>query len=624
MSTQFSQSVNVTNLDFVDIKQSLIDYFKSNDSPFKDWDYTGSGLNTLMDVLAHNTHYNAVLAHMAVNESFIDSAQLRQNVVSAAKLIGYTPNSYTAPKAKVNLYVNSSDSSIDSYVISAGTNFSSNFPIPRQSATYNFINLTDIVCTRNQTSGLLEAVDQDIHQGSIQTRRVQINSAEDKNEYVISDKNIDLRTLNVVVYQNSRQDIGEVYTKFTDVTDVNGDTPIYFIYENYSGNYVVSFGNGVFGKKPDNLNILELRYLVTSGDAANTSNKFTYNGGFNNQISSVSVQTSSPAYGGSTNESIGSIKYNAPLQYIAQNRAVTADDYKTLVQSKFAVRSMAVWGGEENNPPQYGKVFMSIKKSDDENDIFLSSAEKEEILQYLSGKKVLSILPEIVDPEYINIVLDVLFKYNRNLTAFTVTELQDKIKETIVAFSDNNLESFDGVFRHSQLVRAVDNTSPAILNSLVRVFVSKTFTVAASDPKNLTIEYGTALTIDDGLAIVKSTGWVSGGVLYYMGDAPHAKDSNLRRLYSYYIDSNNNAIVGESNIGTLTLSTGTLSLNAFGVDGDTSITIDLLPKSNDIVSRRNQLIRIDTPSINVYGEVDTIAIGGSSKSIDYNTFSRDR
>jgi hypothetical protein len=624
MSTQFSQSVNVTNLDFVDIKQSLIDYFKLNDSPFKDWDYTGSGLNTLMDVLAHNTHYNAVLAHMAVNESFIDSAQLRQNVVSAAKLIGYTPNSYTAPKAKVNLYVNSRDSSINSYVIPAYTKFSSNFPIPRQSATYNFINLTDIVCTRNQTSGLLEAFDQDIHQGSMQTRRIQINSAEDKNEYVISDKNIDLRTLQVVVYQNSRQDIGEVYTKFTDVTDVNGDTPIYFIYENYSGNYVVSFGNGVFGKKPDNLNILELRYLVTSGDAANTSNKFTYNAGFDTLITAVSVQTSSPAYGGSTNESIGSIKYNAPLQYIAQNRAVTADDYKTLIQSRFGVRSMAVWGGEENNPPQYGKVFMSIKKSDDENDIFLNSAEKEEILQYLSGKKVLSILPEIVDPEYINIVLDVLFKYNRNLTAFTVTELQDKIKETIVAFSDNNLESFDGVFRHSQLVRAVDGTSPAILNSLVRVFVSKTFTAVASDPKNLTIEYGTALTIDDGLAIVKSTGWVSGGVIYYMGDAPHAKDSNLRRLYSYYIDSNNTAVVGESNIGTLTLSTGTLSLNAFGVDSDTAITIDLLPKSNDIVSRRNQLIRIDTPSINVYGEVDTIAIGGSSKSIDYNTFSRDR
>ena len=620
----FSQSVNVTNLDFVDIKQSLIDYFKSNDSPFKDWDYTGSGLNTLMDVLAHNTHYNAMLAHMAVNESFIDSAQLRQNVVSAAKLIGYTPNSYTAPKAKVNLYVNSSDSSISSYVIPAHTKFSSNFPIPRQSATYSFINLTDIVCIRNETSGLLEAFDQDIHQGSFQTRRIQINSAEDKNEYVISDKNIDLRTLQVVVYQNSRQDIGEVYTKFTDVTDVNGTTPIYFIYENYSGNYVVSFGNGVFGKKPDNLNILELSYLVTSGDAANTSNKFTYNAGFDNIITSVSVQTTTPAYGGSTNESIGSIKYNAPLQYIAQNRAVTADDYKTLIQSKFGVRSMAVWGGEENNPPQYGKVFMSIKKSDDENDIFLSSSEKEGILQYISGKKVLSILPEIVDPEYINIVLDVLFKYNRNLTAFTVTELQDKIKETIVAFSDNYLESFDSVFRHSQLVRAVDGTSPAILNSLVRVFVSKTFKVLAGNPKNLTVKYGTALTIDDGLAIVKSTGWVSGGVTYYMGDAPHSKDSNLRRLYSYYIDSNNTPIVGESNIGTLTLNTGTITLNAFGVDSDTNISIDLLPKSNDIVSRRNQLIRIDTPRINVYGEVDTIAIGGSSKSIDYNTFSRDR
>ena len=619
----FSQSVNVTDLDFVDIKKNLIDYFKSNESPFKDWDYTGSGLNTLMDVLAHNTHYNAILAHMAVNESFIDSAQLRQNVVSAAKLIGYTPNSYNSPKAKVNIVINSTDANLAEYVIPAGTSFSSNFPIARSKATYSFINLTDIRAVRDETTGILQALDQDINQGSIQTRRIQINSAQDKNEYVITDKNIDLRTLNVVVYQNSRQDIGEVYTKFSDVTGVNETTPIYFLYENYSGNYVISFGNGVFGKKPDNLNILELSYLITDGDAANTSNKFTFNGAFNPEIETVTVETVTPAYGGSANETIGSIKYNAPLQYIAQNRAVTADDYKTLIQSKFGFLSMAVWGGEENDPPQYGKVFMSIKKTSGEEDIYLSASEKEEILQYISGKKVLSITPEIVDPEYIDIVLDVLFKYNRNLTSLSVTQLQDQIKETIIGFSDNYLESFDGVFRHSQLVRVVDGTSPAILNSLVRVFLSKTFTVLATEPKNITIKYGTPLVVDDNTVIIKSSGWVSGGITYYMGDTAHPKDATLRQLYSYYLDGNT-AVIANPNLGTLSLSTGTMTLNAFGVDTNTAITIDVLPKSNDIVSRRNQLIRIDTPKISVYGEVDTIAIGGSSKSIDYNTFSRDR
>ena len=285
---------------------------------------------------------------------------------------------------------------------------------------------------------------------------------------------------------------------------------------------------------------------------------------------------------------------------------------------------MAVWGGEENDPPQYGKVFMSMEKSNNENDFSISDIEKQEILQYIQGKKVLSILPEIVNPEYINIVLDVLFKYNRNLTSLSVTQLQDAIKETVILFSDNYLESFDSVFRHSQLIRAIDGTSPSILNSLVRVFVSKTFTILANDPKNLTILYGTPLTIDDDKAIVNSTGWVSGGIVYYIGDSPHQKDANLRTLYSYYYDTNGMIIVSNSNIGTLTLNTGRMVLNAFGVDTDTNIRVDLIPKSNDIVSRRNQLIRINTNQINVYGEVDTIAIGGSSKSIDYNTFSRDR
>jgi hypothetical protein len=361
--------------------------------------------------------------------------------------------------------------------------------------------------------------------------------------------------------------------------------------------------------------------LTTAGAAANSSNRFVYSR-FDPPITSASITTRTPAYGGAANETIGSIKYNAPLQYIAQNRAVTADDYKTLVQSNFlGIKSMTVWGGEENDPPQYGKVFMSITKEDAST---LPPNERASILEYLQGKKVLTILPEIVDPEYIDIVLDVLFKYNRNLTALTSTQLQDAIKNNINSFSADYLESFDGVFRHSQLMRVVDGTSPAILNSLVRVFASKRFRVISGDPKNITVKYGMPLTIDDGAAIANSTGWVSGGITYYIGDSAHSRDTNIRRLYSYYYDSNGKIVIANSNLGTLSLDSGTMTLNAFGADVSTDIIVDLIPKSNDIVSRRNQLIRIDTNRINIYGEVDTIAIGGSNRSIDYNTFSRDR
>lgn len=620
-----TQSVNVTELDFDQIKSNLIEYFKAGDSPFKDWDYSGSGLNLLLDVLAHNTHYNAILAHMAVNESFIDTAQLRQNVVSAAKLIGYTPRSSTSPKARINLTLTPRDQSLNEYVLPKGSTFSSNITDLSKSQTYKFTNLTDIVCKKDSVSGELIANDVVINQGVLITKRIQINSTQSNNEYIIEDKNIDIDTLKVAVYQTGRSEINEVYYKFTDINVVDNTTPIYFLYENYAGNYVLSFGNGVFGKKPDNLNVLELSYLTTDGEGANASNVFTYSSFFDStKLTRLSIDTLERATGGSAHESISSIKYNAPLQYISQNRAVTADDYKTLIYSKLPnVKSVAVWGGEENDPPQYGKVFISAKKEDDTTD-FLTDVEKQELLTYLSDKKVLSIFPEIVDPQYVNIILDVLFKYNRNLTTNTKVQLEAKVRESISIFNTQYLESFDGVFRHSFLSKTVDGISPSILNSLIRVFISKSFTLLSAFPQKITLQFGTTLTIDDDVAIVNSTGWVYDGVTYYIGEEAHPTLSDIRLLYVYYYDTDNKPIIRNKNVGKLTLSTGVMEIEPLLTDEDTTIIIDVIPLSNDIAPKRNQLLRIDTSRLNVYGEVDTIAIGGSNRSIEYKTFSRDR
>ena len=618
-----TQSVNVTELDFDQIKTNLIEYFKAGDSPFKDWDYNGSGLNMLLDVLAHNTHYNALLAHMAVNESFIDTAQLRQNVVSAAKLIGYRPRSYSSSKAIATITATPRNSSLNEYVFPAGSTFSSNITDFSKNQTYKFTNLNDIVCKR--VGGELVASDVELRQGTLVTKRIQINSTQSNNEYIIDDKNIDTRTLKVAVYQTGRSEINEVYSLFTDINIVDKTTPIYFLYENYNGNYVLSFGNGVFGKKPDNLNVLELTYLVADGAAANGSNVFSYSGFFDStQLTRVQINTVASAVGGSDRESISSIKYNAPLQYISQNRAVTADDYKTLVYSYMSdIKSVAVWGGEENDPPQYGKVFLSAKKEDSTDD-FLTTTEKQNLLSYLGDKKVLSIFPEIVDPEYINIVLDVLFKYNRNLTTYTKTQLETKVRESVTTFNTQYLESFDGVFRHSFLTKTVDGTSPAILNSLIRVFVSKSFTLKSADPKKITLKYGTTLTTDDSVAIVNSTGWIYDGITYYIGEEAHPTLPDIRLLYVYYYDSDNKPIIRNKGVGTLTLSTGVMEIEPLLTTTDTTITIDTIPLSNDLAPKRNQLIRIDTSRLNVYGEVDLIAVGGSNRSIEYKTFSRDR
>jgi hypothetical protein len=622
-----TQSVAVTELDFDAIKASLIDYFKTQESPFKDWDYTGSGLNLLIDVLSHNTHYNALLAHMAVNESFIDSAQLRQNVVSAAKLIGYTPRSAVAAKATIACSLPPRIDSINEYVIPAGSLFSSNITDRTKNRGYRFTNLNDIICSKN-SNGLLAANNVEIYQGEIVTKRIQINSAQSNNEYIIDDKNIDLNTLKVAVFQNGRSEINEVYSRFSDINAVDGSTPIYFIYENYNGNYVISFGNGIFGKRPDNLNILELSYLVTDGVGSNGSNIFSYSSSFDStKITKVDIFTINRALGGADQESTSSIKYNAPLQYISQNRAVTADDYKTLIHGKFPnVKSISVWGGEENEPPQYGKVFVSIRKNKDLNytSDFLTYEEKQEVLSYLSDKKVLSIFPEIVDPEYVNIVLDVLFKYNRNLTTYTKIQLENKVKETISEFNTQYLDSFDGVFRHSFLTKTIDNSNPSILNSHVRIYISKSAELLADSPEKITLKYGVPLTVDNDVTIINSTGWDYNGITYYIGDTKDDTSSDVRSLFIYYYDSNNIPIVKERNVGKITLSTGILELSPLFTDENVTLTLDLIPLSNDLAPKRNQLIQIDSSRLNVYGEVDAIAVGGSNRSAEYTTFSRDR
>lgn len=615
-----SQSISVTELDFDQIKTNLIEYFKSKDSPFKDWDYSGSGLNTLIDVLAHNTHYNAILAHMAVNESFIDTAQIRANVVSAAKLIGYTPNSYSAATSEVNVVVKSNSITDSTISINRGSIFSGSLE-----SRYEFTTLDDIVLYRSETETNTFTTREPvkIYQGYIETRRIQLNDQQSKNQYIIEDKNIDIDTLSVLVYEVNRSNNPVVYLPFTEVKGIDKNSPIYFIYENYNGNYVISFGNNIFGKKPDNLNILELSYVVTSGPEANGIDNFKFDGTIDN-ASSIRVLPLGPAYGGSYSESISSIKFNAPLNFISQNRAVTADDYEVIIKKNFQnAESVCVWGGEENIPPQYGKVFISVKKKDSINP--LSQIEKNRISEILKTKKVLTILPEIIDAEYVNIVLDVLFKYNANLTKYSRSQLENYVRQEIEYFNDSHLNRFDGIFRHSFLSRTIDQSDPSILNSLIRVYISKKFTIDALEPKVITLNYGTELTIDDDNAIAKSTSYVYRNTTLYIGDRAHPTDLNLRILYSYYYDANNDRQIFIDNVGQVNLRLGVVELEFLNSDSDTTeISLDMIPISNDIAPKRNQLINIDMSKLTVYAEVDKIAIGGAARLGDYNTFKRDR
>lgn len=614
-----NQNLNITELDFDQIKANLISYFTKADSPFKDWNFAGSGLNVLLDTLAYNTHYNAIMAHMGVSESFIDSAQLRTSVVSLAKLLGYTPRSYASPAALINLSFSAKDAnSPESIILEKGTVFSSVI----NDRKYFFV--TDDEHILSKVDGKYEKQNIVIRQGTYLTKRFQVNSAAESEffAYEIDDTNIDLNTLDVKVFSSESSSVSEVYYPIADIAGIDNDSLIYFVNENIDSNYQISFGNGVFGKKPTNLSIIEVTYLITDGLAANGCNTFLYATTLpTGVLRAPTVTTINAALGGNTKEGIESIRYNAPLSFITQNRAVTADDYKNLIFKNFSdAQTISVWGGEDNDPPIYGKVFIAIKPYGANT---LSGLQSGAILEFLRGKKILSIAPELVDPEYLKLTLDVFFKFNRNMITMGHGQLENAIRDVVNTYNEERLQSFDRVFRYSALTSAIDTYHPAILNSHVRVYISKTISLDPSNVEKKIVKFSTPLVPDDGHVIVSCSPYKAGGVNAYIGDEEIVGDSINRRLYTYYFKNSERVKIDDA-VGTLNLDTGLMLLNEIYADALIDVTLDLMPASNDIAPKRNQLLQIDMSRIFIKGEVDTVAIGGSSRSIDYNTFKRDR
>lgn len=633
--------LNTTELDFDRIKANLITYFQNvTDSKgnliYKDYDFSGSALNTLMGILAYNTHYNAMTAHMAVNESFIDSAQLRSSVVSAAKLLGYVPRSATSSGVDAVITItgianNPSNLPASLYldrntVFKASSTYSTYYFTLKDGATFNK-NVGDNTYSSPSTLRLVE--------GQRVTRRYPFNGSYDYEKYVIDDDNIDIDSLIVRVYPtpNDTTNVTE-YIRYNDISSIQPDAALYYIAENSLGKYEITFGNGIVSKKPGPLSVIEVEYIVTNGSAANDikGQISVVSTPFNNtpQVTyTLQVSVTDATSGGSDRETVDQIRTNATYGFVSQNRAVTADDYSNIILNGFkTIESVNVWGGEDNVPPQYGKVFIAAKKGGNDQSQ-LSDSEKEGLLRVLGNKKVIAIIPEIVETEYVNIVLDVLFKYNSNITSSTKSQLENDLRTSVIgSYNSSALNGFGKIFRHSEFTKRVDNSNNAILNSHVRVFLSKTFNVDPALSGVLEGKYGVELTIDDGLAIASyetDTPWLYDGVKVYLGDKSDSVSLDRRILYTYAKNADGSTYTILENIGTLTLSTGIINLTQLNIaDSPIVLTIDLIPISDDIVSRRNQVISIDVNRCNVSGYVDEIAVGGSSRGINYQTFKRDR
>jgi hypothetical protein len=444
--------LQITDLDFDQIKTNLKSYLKQQ-TQFQDYDFEGSGLSVLLDILAYNTHYNAYYLNMVANESFLDTAILRDSVVSHAKTLSYTPYSVTAPRALINVTVNSgTGNTTPGYVtIPRGFSFSSRL---MDSVSYNFIVLDDTTVSKSNTTYYFENVS--IYEGSLVSYNFNYDAGSNpKSIFTLPDSNIDMSTLQVTVTPNPSNTAFDVYTQATEVLDITATSTAYFIQEGRNGVYQLYFGDDVIGKALVDGSVISVSYLVTNGVNSEKADLFVANatiGGF----SAITIDVISTASGGSNRETVDEIKFGATSQFSTQNRLVTVKDYESYIKKNYpSIDSISVWSGEDEIPSVYGKVYIAIKPK---LNYFLSDAEKEYIKNdIIAPKSVISISTVIQDPEYLYLILSNNVVYDKTKTTSTEVQLRSSINNAIVNYVNNNLNRFDATFVLSKVQDAIDS-----------------------------------------------------------------------------------------------------------------------------------------------------------------------
>jgi hypothetical protein len=517
-------------------------------------------------------------------------------------------------KAVINVVVTPGSTVANQATILRGTRFSTVVDQVR----YYFVALESHVEPIN--GGKYTFTNIPVRQGTLKRMIYRVDTSLGNQKFEIPDANIDTSTMRVRLKANTESDSYSIYTQFTSLVNINENSQIYYLQETPQGLYEIYFGDGILGKMPTANNIVEIEYVYTDGTVADGANLFTSVDTISG-YSNIAVTVAVDSYGGGVRESIESIRYNAPLTFTAQNRAVTADDYRAIILKNVAnVEAISVWGGEDDIVPNFGKVYISVKPIGAET---LTTAEKTTILSsVLAGKNVVSITPILVDPEYTYLELDVFFKYNGNLTDRALVELQTIVREAIIAYNNDDLLKFDGVFRHSKLLRQIDTSEPSILNSTIRVYMYKEATPSNTNNNYFDLNFSGPIYQSSSDSFVLSTNaFLVGGIEHYFRDFV-VEGSYDRKIFMCKLV--NGAVEKVKEVGMLYAATGNITISGFITDTTTPIRFTVVPNSNDIAPKRNQLLSIDLQEVVVVGENDTIAVAGSSGAVVYTTTSRHR
>jgi hypothetical protein len=605
-----NNKINVSELDFDSIKSNIKEFLKGQDQ-FTDYDFEGSSLSILLDILAYNTHYNALYTNLAVNESFLDSASKRNSVVSLAKAIGYVPDSARGAVATITMVVSNTTSTPTILNLPKYSQFSTTV----DGENYIFYTMEDYSAVLNTTNNTYTFSELQIKEGFPLTFKYEVIPGQ---RFILPNPDIDLSTLNVRVQNNASSSIFETWNRNEDILELDSTSKVYFLKEIEGEFYELEFGNDVVGKALQTGNVVNIEYLNCNKDLPNGAKSFTFQGG-NLLGGTVSTPiTLIAAEGGTDKEGIDTVRYNAPRAYATQNRGVTVNDYKSIILSQYTeAESVSVWGGEDNIPPVYGKVFVAIKPKTTDT---LSQVQKDFVKNtILKSKNVVSITPEIVDPSYIDVEVNTTVYYNPKATNKGTNDIRNAVIETIKDFSESYLDSFDGVLRYSKFSSLIDETDTSVVSNITTIKLHRIV-----EPKyNVSAQY----KIDLGNPIY-SSGFPEESVIstgffvpeydfeVYLEDLPTDKGNGVIRLFRYDVNLNKEYL---TNIGTINYPKGSIelnNLNIIGLDGEI-IKLIIKPQSNDVISIRNQLVRIPDELISVNVVVDKISSGDAAGNSNY-------
>jgi len=616
-----SNKLQVSDFDFDDIKANLKSFLQDQ-SEFQDYDFEGSGFAVLLDLLAYNTHYLGFNANMLANEMYLDSADIRKNIVSLAKMLGYTPTSPKSPTATVDILMNNIPTTVATITMAKGTAFTTSV----DGETYQFV--TNAVHTLTPTNGVYKFSSIPLYEGTLVTFKYTADSTDVDQRFVIPSVSADTSTLKVSVQNSASDTTTSTYTLATGITSINATSKVYFLQEMEDGKFEVYFGDDVLGNKLDDGNIVILEYIVSNKDEANGASSFTLSGSIGG-YSDVTLTTVSSAQGGAEAQTKESIRYNAPLQYSAQDRAVTTGDYETIVQSLYPnAQSVSAWGGEDDETPVYGVVKIAIKAASGST---LTNTTKTNLVTQLKKYNVASVRPEIVDPETTSILLTTNVKFDQNSANKTADTLKSDILTTLTNYNTNTLTQFDGVFRYSKVTGLIDNTDSSILSNITTLKIRKDFTPTLTVSSKYNVYFRNSLynphSGHNSAAggILESSGFkVSGdsSTVFYLDDDGAG---NVRR-YSF---SGATRVYSASNQGTIDYDTGSITINSLSVlsvenirgEASSKIELTVVPSSNDVVPVRDQILEIDTANSSITVTADTFVGGSSDAGVGYTTTS---